>query len=98
MIGGGKIANRQNLIYKDGPVPGEYRGQPVVGAQTYQVKAGDWLLIPPDTPHCLPLEPDSLVKYADRVWRGIQRSWLDSTPFFRASSRSASTLDSRSFF
>jgi hypothetical protein len=32
------------------------------------------------------------------VWRGIQRSWLDSTPFFRASSRSASTLDSRSFF
>ena len=26
MIVGGKIANRQNLMDKDGPVPGEYRG------------------------------------------------------------------------
>jgi hypothetical protein len=51
MIVGGKIANRQNLSDKDGPVPGEYRGQPVVGGQTFKVKAGDWLLIPPDTPH-----------------------------------------------
>lgn len=51
MIVGGKIANRQNLMDKDGPVPGEYRGQPVIGAQTFKVKAGDCLLIPPDTPH-----------------------------------------------
>jgi hypothetical protein len=51
MIVGGKIENRKNLMDKDGPVPGEYRGQPVVGAQTFNVKAGDWLLIPPDTPH-----------------------------------------------
>lgn len=51
MIVGGKIANRQNLIDKDGMIPGEYRGQPVVGGQTFKVKAGDWLLIPPDTPH-----------------------------------------------
>jgi hypothetical protein len=51
MIVGGQIANRQNLMDKSGPVPGEYRGQPVVGAQTFKVKAGDWLLIPPDTPH-----------------------------------------------
>ena len=51
MILGGKIANRQNLKDKDGTIPGEYRGQPVVGAQTFKVKAGDWLLIPPDTPH-----------------------------------------------
>ncbi len=51
MVVGGKIANRQNLMDKNGPVPGEYRGQPVVGAQTFKVKAGDWLLIPPDTPH-----------------------------------------------
>lgn len=51
MIVGGKIANRQNLQHKDGIIPGEYRGQPVVGGQTYKVKAGDWLLIPPDTPH-----------------------------------------------
>ena len=51
MIVGGKIANRQNLMDKDGPVPGEYRGQPVAGGQTFKVKTGDWLLIPPDTPH-----------------------------------------------
>ena len=51
MIVGGKIANRQNLTDKDGVIPGEYRGQPIVGGQTYKVKAGDCLLIPPDTPH-----------------------------------------------
>jgi hypothetical protein len=51
MIVGGKIANRQNLMEKDGPVPGEYRGQPIIGGQTFKVKAGDCLLIPPDTPH-----------------------------------------------
>ena len=51
MIVGGKIANRQNLHDKDGLIPGEYRGQPIVGGQTFKVKTGDWLLIPPDTPH-----------------------------------------------
>ncbi|HET8925969.1 MAG TPA: AraC family ligand binding domain-containing protein [Candidatus Acidoferrum sp.] len=51
MIVGGKIANIQNLKDKDGIIPGEYRGQPVIGGQTYKVKPGDWLLIPPDTPH-----------------------------------------------
>jgi hypothetical protein len=51
MIVGGKIENRKNLMDKDGPVPGEYRGQPIVGGQTFNVKAGDWLLIPPDQPH-----------------------------------------------
>jgi AraC-like ligand binding domain len=51
MVLGGKISNRQNLMDKDGPVPGEYRGQPVIGGQTFNVKPGDWLLIPPDTPH-----------------------------------------------
>jgi hypothetical protein len=51
MIVSGKIANRQNLQDKDGVIPGEYRGQPIEGGQTFKVKAGDWLLIPPDTPH-----------------------------------------------
>jgi len=45
------IANRQNLRDKDGIIPCEYRGQPIEGGQTFKVKAGDWLLIPPDTPH-----------------------------------------------
>jgi len=51
MIVGGKIANQQNLHDKDGVIPGEYRGQPVVGGRTFKVKACDWLLIPPNTPH-----------------------------------------------
>ena len=51
MIVGGKIANQQNLKDKDGIIPGEYRGQPVIGGQTFKVKAGDWLLIPPNAPH-----------------------------------------------
>ena len=52
MIVGGKIANRQNLVDSQwGPVPGEYRGQPIIGGQTFKVKAGDWLVIPPDAPH-----------------------------------------------
>ena len=51
MIVGGKIANQQNLHDKDGVIPGEYRGQPIVGGKTFKVKAGDWLLIPPNTPH-----------------------------------------------
>src|SRR5215467_9128172 len=51
MIVGGKIANMQNLRDNDGVIPGEYRGQPIEGGQTFKVKPGDWLLIPPDTPH-----------------------------------------------
>ena len=51
MVLGGKIANQQNLRDKDGVIPGEYRGQPIEDGQTFKVKAGDWLLIPPDTPH-----------------------------------------------
>ena len=51
MIVGGKIANRQNLMDKEGPIPGEYRGQPIVGGQTFRIKKGDWLVIPPDAPH-----------------------------------------------
>lgn len=51
MVLGGKIANQQNLRDEDGVIPGEYRGQPIEGGQTIKIKPGDWLLIPPDTPH-----------------------------------------------
>lgn len=51
MVVGGKIAKMQNLRDNDGIIPGEYRGQPIEGGQTFKVKPGDWLLIPPDTPH-----------------------------------------------
>ena len=51
MVVGGEIEGRQNLAEPSGLVPGEYRGQPIKGGKTYRVKPGDWLLIPPDTPH-----------------------------------------------
>ena len=71
MIVGGKIANRQNLMDKDGPVPGEYRGQPVIGAQTYKVKPGDWLLIPPDTPHQPKPDPGGFSYFIMKINVGV---------------------------
>ena len=71
MILGGKIANRQNLQDKDGIIPGEYRGQPVVGGQTYKVKAGDWLLIPPDTPHQPKPDPGGFSYFIMKINVGV---------------------------
>ena len=71
MIVGGKIANRQNLQDKDGIIPGEYRGQPVVGGQTYKVKAGDWLLIPPDTPHQPKPDPGGFSYFIMKINVGV---------------------------
>jgi hypothetical protein len=71
MILGGKIANRQNLMDKDGIIPGEYRGQPVVGAQTFKVKAGDWLLIPPDTPHQPKPDPGGFSYFIMKINVGV---------------------------
>ena len=71
MILGGKIANRQNLQDKDGITPGEYRGQPVVGGQTYRVKAGDWLLIPPDTPHQPKPDPGGFSYFIMKINVGV---------------------------
>ena len=71
MIVGGKITNRQNLQDKDGIIPGEYRGQPVVGAQTFKVKAGDWLLIPPDTPHQPKPDPGGFSYFIMKINVGV---------------------------
>ncbi len=71
MILGGKIANQQNLKDKDGIIPGEYRGQPVVGGKTYKVKAGDWLLIPPDTPHQPKPDPGGFSYFIMKINVGV---------------------------
>jgi hypothetical protein len=71
MILGGKIANEQNLKDKDGIIPGEYRGQPVVGGKTYKVKAGDWLLIPPDTPHQPKPDPGGFSYFIMKINVGV---------------------------
>ena len=57
---GGEIENRVRIPDQAGPVAGEYRGQPVKGGQAYRVKAGDWLLIPPNTPHQSQPDPGGL--------------------------------------
>lgn len=71
MVVGGKIANRQNLMDKDGPVPGEYRGQPIIDGQTFKVKAGDWLLIPPDTPHQPKPDPGGFSYFIMKINVGV---------------------------
>jgi mannose-6-phosphate isomerase-like protein (cupin superfamily) len=71
MVVGGKIANRQNLMDKDGPVPGEYRGQPIIGGHTFKVKVGDWLLIPPDTPHQPKPDPGGFSYFIMKINVGI---------------------------
>lgn len=43
----GKIENVVELTDR----PGEFRGQPMVGGTVYRLKEGDWLHIPPNTPH-----------------------------------------------
>ncbi len=50
MVTGGEIENRKNYAGAAGLVPGEYRGPSIKGGQTYKVKEGDWLSIPPGVP------------------------------------------------
>ena len=71
MIVGGRIVNRQNLQDKSGIIPGEYRGQPVVDGQTYKVKAGDRLLIPPDTPHQPKPDPGGFSYFIMKINVGV---------------------------
>lgn len=44
--------------------PGELNGQPIEGGHTYTVKAGDWLNIPPNTPHWPGFDPGPGLGYA----------------------------------
>lgn len=70
--GGGKIlvngviANRQ-YRRASGPnsllLPGEFVGQPVQDATVYTVKPGDWLNIPPNTPHWQQPNPGTGMSY-----------------------------------
>jgi hypothetical protein len=50
MVTGGEIENRKNYAGAAGLVPGEFRGPSIKGGQTYKVKEGDWLSIPPGVP------------------------------------------------
>jgi len=70
MILGGKIANRQNLKIRTGSSQGVPRP---AGRrwQTYKVKAGDWLLIPPDTPHQPKPDPGGFSYFIMKINVGV---------------------------
>lgn len=44
-------------------LPGEFAGQPISGGKTYNVKAGDWMAIPPNDPHWQLPTPDEGMSY-----------------------------------
>ena len=71
---GGEMENRVRVSDQAGPVAGEYRGQPVKGGQAYRVKAGDWLLIPPNTPHQSQPDPGGLTYAIVQIKEGTPYS------------------------
>jgi len=50
IVAGGQIRNAVSLSEKGRQLPGEYRGQPVAGGETFRVKEGDWVSIPANVP------------------------------------------------
>jgi mannose-6-phosphate isomerase-like protein (cupin superfamily) len=44
---GGTIKDRR----QNPAMPGEFNGPAITGGETYHLKAGDWFMIPPATPH-----------------------------------------------
>jgi mannose-6-phosphate isomerase-like protein (cupin superfamily) len=52
-------------------LPGEFVGQPIIGGQTYKVKAGDILNIPPDTPHQVQPDPGGVTYFLIKINVGL---------------------------
>ena len=79
MIVGGVIENREYgrmpPSYNPGtnqPLrPGEFNGQPIVGGHTFVGKAGDWVVIPPNTPHWWQVDDDGMGYLMMKVNIGI---------------------------
>ncbi len=68
MIVGGIIENREYgrmpPAFNSGTAqplrPGEFNGQPIIGGRTFIGKAGDWVIIPPNTPHWWQVDDDGM--------------------------------------
>lgn len=73
MVTGGEIQNR---VYGHAPrsafvqrarvsvvYPGEFNGQPILDGRVHDLKAGDWLAIPPNVPHWPGYEPGEGLLY-----------------------------------
>lgn len=50
VIAGGRIDRREPLVDAGRAIPGEFRGPSIAGGETFTLKEGDWVSIPPDTP------------------------------------------------
>jgi len=59
VVVGGEIPDRWEMESR----PGEWRGDKIVGGETYSIKAGDMLNIPSRTPHWVQLEEGATVTY-----------------------------------
>lgn len=79
----GEIENR---VYgsKAGPdgklivMPAEFNGQPIRGGHTYDVKAGDWVMIPPDVPHMYLAEPNEGLMYINmKIYLGFTHPGME---------------------
>lgn len=56
MVVDGEITNQVELAER----PTEFRGQPIRNGTSYKVKQGDWMVIPPNTPHQPQPDPGGL--------------------------------------
>jgi mannose-6-phosphate isomerase-like protein (cupin superfamily) len=50
VVAGGQLQNPAVLIEDGRPIPGELRGPSISGGETFTLKEGDWISIPPNTP------------------------------------------------
>jgi hypothetical protein len=50
VIAGGELQRKTVLTEGGRQISGEYRGTSIAGGQSFELREGDWLSIPPDTP------------------------------------------------
>ena len=67
VVTGGQIDRREPLVEAGRPIPGEYRGPSITGGETFRLKDGDWVSIPPDTPAQFQADPGGLTYMVMKV-------------------------------
>lgn len=50
VVAGGQLQKPSVLVEAGRPIPGELRGSSIAGGETFSLKEGDWVSIPPNTP------------------------------------------------
>jgi hypothetical protein len=67
VVAGGQLARREPFVESGRPIPGEFRGPSITGGETFTLKEGDWLSIPPDTPAQFEADPGGLTYMVMKV-------------------------------